>query len=257
MASLLARVPAGRLRQLAAPSAAGVRRAVASKAPAASWSGVPAAARPIPLGALPCWARQRRGTAAIMPPLRASAQASPPATVESAAAKVDAEAEGRGGGAVVLLDVEGMKCGGCSAAVKRILAAQPGVRGASVNLLTKIAALQVDADTPDPESLARSAAEAVSAKGFATTLRDAGKPIEFGSEDGKDEDEVLRARLELGLAWFLVAACCTHHVGHMLHAAGMHEYAHGPLMTAMGSTPVTASIGALALLGPGRRCEGP
>eukprot|EP00951_Prasinocladus_malaysianus_P003964 scaffold28081_cov36-Prasinocladus_malaysianus.AAC.1 len=43
---------------------------------------------------------------------------------------------------VVLLDVEGMKCGGCSAAVKRILQEQPGVQGASVNLLTKIAALQ-------------------------------------------------------------------------------------------------------------------
>jgi hypothetical protein len=66
--------------------------------------------------------------------------------------------------------------------------------------------------------------------------------------------EVSRARVELGLAWFLVAACCTHHAGHMLHAAGLHQYAHGPLMSAMGSAPVTGAIGALALLGPGRRC---
>jgi copper chaperone CopZ len=36
----------------------------------------------------------------------------------------------------ILLDVGGMKCGGCSAAVKRLLAARPEVQAASVNLVT-------------------------------------------------------------------------------------------------------------------------
>lgn len=43
----------------------------------------------------------------------------------------------------VVLEVGGMKCGGCSAAVKRILLQQPSVAGAAVNLLTETAVVQV------------------------------------------------------------------------------------------------------------------
>ena len=47
--------------------------------------------------------------------------------------------------------------------------------------------------------------------------------------------------------------CCTHHFGHMAHAAGWHEYAHTPLVHALGAPPVSAVLGAVALLGPGRK----
>jgi Cu2+-exporting ATPase len=43
----------------------------------------------------------------------------------------------------VVLDVGGMKCGGCSAAVKSMLLKHPGVQGAAVNLLTESAAVTV------------------------------------------------------------------------------------------------------------------
>lgn len=43
---------------------------------------------------------------------------------------------------LVLLDVSGMKCGGCSAAVKRMLAARPDVESAAVNLITETAAVR-------------------------------------------------------------------------------------------------------------------
>jgi Cu2+-exporting ATPase len=43
----------------------------------------------------------------------------------------------------VMLDVSGMMCGGCSAAVKNILLKQPGVQGAAVNLITHAAAVTV------------------------------------------------------------------------------------------------------------------
>lgn len=46
----------------------------------------------------------------------------------------------------VVLDVGNMKCGGCSAAVKRMLVAQPGVAAAAVNLLTETAAVQFSGD---------------------------------------------------------------------------------------------------------------
>lgn len=44
---------------------------------------------------------------------------------------------------VVLLDVRGMHCGGCSARVGRLLEAQPHVAGASVSLATEVALVRV------------------------------------------------------------------------------------------------------------------
>ena len=51
----------------------------------------------------------------------------------------------------------------------------------------------------------------------------------------------------------LVAVCCVHHAGHAAHALGWHEHAHTPLMALLGSPGVSAGLGAVALLGPGRR----
>ena len=44
----------------------------------------------------------------------------------------------------MLLDVEGMKCGACVRAVERTLLAQPGVKEASVNLVTRSAWLRLE-----------------------------------------------------------------------------------------------------------------
>ena len=49
----------------------------------------------------------------------------------------------------VVLDVEGMKCGGCVKAVERTLMAQPGVQRADVNLVTRSAWLDLAADDGD------------------------------------------------------------------------------------------------------------
>lgn len=68
----------------------------------------------------------------------------------------------------VLLEVSGMKCGGCSAAVKRILLSQPGsVSAASVNLVTESAAVTFSSAAvagTSPEALAQQAAEALTQK---------------------------------------------------------------------------------------------
>ena len=52
----------------------------------------------------------------------------------------------------VVLDVRGMKCGGCSAAVKRIILTCPDVRSASVNLLTESAVVRLPPDVARAES---------------------------------------------------------------------------------------------------------
>ena len=73
-------------------------------------------------------------------------------------------------GEAVLLDVGGMKCGGCSAAVKRILSSRPEVTGLSVNLLTESAAVRVRRPeaaagaATDGAELARQLAGALTAK---------------------------------------------------------------------------------------------
>ena len=44
----------------------------------------------------------------------------------------------------LLLDIEGMKCGGCVSAVEKRLLAQPGVLEASVNLLSRTAWVELE-----------------------------------------------------------------------------------------------------------------
>lgn len=71
----------------------------------------------------------------------------------------------------VLLNVGNMKCGGCSAAVKRILLQQPGIAGAAVNLLTETAVVQTSVATADAPHVAQHAADELSSKGFPAHLR--------------------------------------------------------------------------------------
>ena len=65
--------------------------------------------------------------------------------------------------AALLLEVSGMKCGGCSASVKRILEGQPGVQAAAVNLLTESAVVRVPS-TLDLELFGPQAAQALTQK---------------------------------------------------------------------------------------------
>ena len=66
----------------------------------------------------------------------------------------------------------------------------------------------------------------VGEQGFPSKPRAA---LEGGLLEGTDETEASRAAelragvLNLGLAWGLVALCCTHHAGHLLHGTGLHE----------------------------------
>ena len=59
-----------------------------------------------------------------------------------------------------MLDVSGMKCGGCTASVKRILLSNEGVQHAAVNLLTETAVVKLR----PAESSAEKAAELLTAK---------------------------------------------------------------------------------------------
>lgn len=120
----------------------------------------------------------------------------------------------------VVLDVRGMKCGGCSAAVKRILLQQPGVRGAAVNLLTETAVVQVAAPPgEEARQLAEAAAAAVSSKGFPTSLRGGEDEVLAGDAAALAErkQEELRKRWGQGSRGSVVVGvhlCCLQQAGH-------------------------------------------
>ncbi len=79
----------------------------------------------------------------------------------------------------LLLDIEGMKCGGCVRAVEQRLLEQPGVRQASVNLLTRTAWVELDPALPaqPPEQRSAPLQEALAALGFQARPRSAESPL--------------------------------------------------------------------------------
>jgi P-type Cu+ transporter len=85
--------------------------------------------------------------------------------------------------------VTGMTCAACQARVQRALSAEPGVIDASVNLVTRSAAVRYDPATVSPEHLI----EAVRATGYDAELPAAGEsPLSAGSK--QEEAEVAEAR---------------------------------------------------------------
>ena len=131
----------------------------------------------------------------------------------------------------LLLEIEGMKCGGCVRAVEQRLLDQPGVRQASVNLLTRTAWVDLASAEADQGNLV----EALAELGFQARLRST--EIEFSSRR-----ERLRARswwqqwrqLVVALVLLLVSV-----LGH-LPGAGL------------GALWIHALVATAALAGPGR-----
>ncbi len=100
----------------------------------------------------------------------------------------------------------------------------------------------------------------LTAKGFPAKVR-VDSVDEGGAEDTaataaamerKREDEARSSLVNLGVAWALVSVCMAHHLGHLLHVMGFHQYAHTDFMMVMGNPWLSGALGALALLGPGR-----
>ena len=157
----------------------------------------------------------------------------------------------------VVLEVGSMKCGGCSAAVKRILMACPEVDSAAVNLLTETAAVRFKtpgpgapaggAPPPTNATLAGDVAQLLTKRGFPARVRPAAAD---GLGVGGDDQAALRRQaaaraslVDLGLAGALLLATLGHHAGHFLHMMGAHEMAHSPLLTTLGS-PLVSGGGA-------------
>ncbi|KAG6545619.1 hypothetical protein Mapa_012973 [Marchantia paleacea] len=169
----------------------------------------------------------------------------------------DVPVGGEVGDDVIILDVGGMSCGGCSASVKRILESQPQVTLANVNLATETAFVQVvRGSQPSPEwktakqEIGESLAKHLSSCGFKSTVRDlnadSGKP----SFVRKREERIARLKdsgRRLAVAWTLAAICLVGHASHFVMNV-LPPWAHF-----FHSTGFHMGLSFVALVGPGRK----
>ncbi|MFS7919347.1 putative translocase [Helianthus anomalus] len=154
---------------------------------------------------------------------------------------------------VIVLDVGGMTCGGCSASVKRILESQPLVSAASVNLTTETAIVW-----PVPEAkgtpnwqkvLGEELAKHLTTCGFNSNLRDSKKESVFQTFQRKVEEkrnQLKESGRGLAVSWALCAVCLFGHISHFIGAKAWWIHA-------MHSTGFHLSLSLFTLLIPGRQ----
>ena len=139
----------------------------------------------------------------------------------------------------MLLDLEGMKCGGCVRAVEQRLLEQPGVRQASVNLLTRTAWVELEADpASDPVQGLIASLESL---GFRAQPRDAtAAPRSRAERQDRHRWWQDWRQLVVALALLLVSV-----IGHLTMAGTLPP-------SPLGSLGFHALLATAALLGPGR-----
>ncbi|MEB3322360.1 MAG: cation-translocating P-type ATPase [Synechococcaceae cyanobacterium] len=150
----------------------------------------------------------------------------------------------------LLLEVEGLRCGGCVRAVERRLQQQAGVRQASVDLLTGTAWVELE-PAGDPEGSLPDLLLALSALGFPARPRAVSPLSPPASGEGGEGQEGWWGRwrgLLVALTLLLASG-----LGHLAHAQPPPVGGVGALLAGEGFHALVAT---LALAGPGRRILG-
>ena len=165
----------------------------------------------------------------------------PPASAEATAAPLS-----------LLLEVEGMKCGGCVRAVEQRLRQQLGVRQASVNLLTRTAWVELDPALLPPAAAEQPRADAI--QPLLASLQELGfqaRPRSEASTPLSRRDR-LRQRswwqhwrsLFTALSLVLISA-----LGHLVDSGALLAQ---PALAPLASPWLHGLVATLALAGPGR-----
>ncbi|KAK9077139.1 hypothetical protein SSX86_005475 [Deinandra increscens subsp. villosa] len=154
---------------------------------------------------------------------------------------------------VIILDVGGMTCGGCSASVKRILESQPLVSAASVNLTTETAIVwpvpEAKAKPNWQKDLGEELAKHLTTCGFNSNLRDSKQESVFQTFQRKVDakrNQLKESGRGLAVSWALCAVCLFGHVSHFIGAKAWWIHA-------MHSTGFHLSLSLFTLLIPGRQ----
>ncbi len=131
------------------------------------------------------------------------------------------------------LEIGGMKCAGCVAAVERQLKQESGVLKASVNLVTEIAVIEYSPALVQPETLAQK----LTAQGFPSQPRSSRT-----SSQHKQQREEKEGKWNLGIAILLIVLST---IGHLEHLGGPH-------IAYLSSIGLHWSLATIALIGPSR-----
>ncbi len=134
-----------------------------------------------------------------------------------------------------LLNIEGMRCAGCVAAVEKHLLATPGVVSASVNLLTATAVVE-----HQPELAQIDLTQRLTDKGFPSRLRDL-QEVVIPSKTA-DSQPINQLLIALGLLALSIA-------GHIGQSTTLPHHQQG---NTLASVWWHLSLATIALLGPGR-----
>ena len=138
----------------------------------------------------------------------------------------------------VVLDVEGMKCGGCVRAVETTLLDQPGVRRADVNLVSRAAWLDLAEAEGDVDAVLAALAD----RGFPARQRDLADQFGGSSAAGAPAPGWWRQWRQLMVALVLLLLSVLGHLSEAGHLA----------LPLIGSLPFHAALATVALIGPGR-----
>lgn len=138
----------------------------------------------------------------------------------------------------VLLDVEGMKCGGCVRSVERTLQGHPSVAQASVNLVTRTAFV----DLNDRDQSLDSILEALAEHGFPARERMVSSQSDDSFALGQSGWNWIKQWRQLMVALGLLLLSV---LGHLAEAGRLQ-------LPIIGSLPFHATLATLALFGPGR-----
>ncbi|BFI43191.1 hypothetical protein MPTK2_8g15930 [Marchantia polymorpha subsp. ruderalis] len=160
----------------------------------------------------------------------------------------------------VILDVQGMMCGGCVARVRNLLSADDRVNTVAVNMITETAAIRLKPSSLAAEDKLKVGGELAS---FLTGCGFTSKPRPAGKAEGsvhkkreelarKREELLLKSRGQVAFAWGLAALCCGTHATHFLHSVGIHAFMDGTTMGFLHNPIYKACIASVTLLGPGR-----
>ncbi len=143
---------------------------------------------------------------------------------------------------VLLLDIEGMKCGGCVRAVEQRLLQQEGVRAASVNLLTRTAWVDLASAGDDALPLLQ---ESLAQLGFSASPREQGEAFWPGGRERRRERRWWQRWRQLVVAILLVLVSA---LGHLADSGQLPWLGPEDLL---GRTWFHALVASFALIGPG------
>ncbi len=135
----------------------------------------------------------------------------------------------------VLIDVEGMKCGGCVRAVEKTLLDQENVKTASVNLVQRTALIELNGKDDNIESIIT----ALTNHGFPAKQRRNAQPVSNAELNSPKQFWKQWQQLMIALVLLLLSG-----IGHLAEGGKID-------IPILGTLPFHASLATFALFGPG------